>query len=147
MKDGNKLLTKKRQALSTRETLCRLIAFVVVVLTVTIIMQTISSTHSITESNTSVDIREYERLLGRAKELTKQYTELAGKHSLPDGIPAGLRTVDRNAQSKVNMVVTNKENLLSNLASSSSIKTDLILGMAQDTDAKNLVSRTLYDQL
>jgi len=77
----------------------------------------------------AIHIKEYEALLIRAKELTDKYKNLASGATVPSVVSP---TVSAGG---------GLGNLRSSYLHSGSVveKTDLVLGMAQDTDPKNLV--------
>lgn len=151
MNGSHKQATKKGKSLSRGELFCLVLVVSALILAVGALLRGHFSTTHTGGIDASVDIGEYERLLVRAKELTKQYAALAG----PQGqvLRAGASTQTALAdQRQLPTSVLTRPSLLqtedlhqhgqspSMIVQSNSAQTDLILGMAQDTDAKNLVS-------
>mmetsp|Transcript_25763 Transcript_25763/g.42987 ORF Transcript_25763/g.42987 Transcript_25763/m.42987 type:complete len:551 (-) Transcript_25763:52-1704(-) len=85
--------------------------------------------------NTEVD--EYKHLLLRAKELTRKYKSLTGATSLPDELTLKASV---NLNMEPNPVTTEDSFKLErrNNPFEKGASSDLVLGMAQDTDSKNL---------
>ena len=125
-------------------------------------------------ANPVVNVKEYEHLLSRAKELTSKYKALTGLQALPSDLTFNTITQNKQvltADASVSKLSSSFDSLsmhprvpltgsagthiggVTTGAVASAVTTvtaaasdDLVLGMAQDTDAKNLVS-TLNDMM
>jgi hypothetical protein len=80
---------------------------------------------------------EYAALLRRAKALTAKYSELTGR-DVPEQLNQNLKTVAEQRPASPGAVSG-----LANAIFNRGANKDLVIGMAQDTDAKNFVSRPL----
>lgn len=84
----------------------------------------------------SINIKDYEALLARAKALTIKYKELSLSTGAPPASSDGAQQQLQIPAAQPNSAYLRSLNSPSQLTAS---KADLILGMAQDTDPKNLV--------
>lgn len=116
----------KKKRLSSQSTLFLVVVTCVVMF---VIFGLFSYQRDERSATDSIHLREYEALLVRAKELTDKYKNLAGTIVPPTvSTSAGighLRSLDKPSGGSVD-------------------KADLVLGMAQDTDPKNLVMSYIF---
>jgi hypothetical protein len=88
---------------------------------------------------------DYEALLRRAKALTSKYQELTGRSDLPHDLTPSTAIVQSTEHTnpsigqQQNSQIPPKSSAGAGAGASSSA--DLVIGMAQDTDPKNFVSR------
>ena len=143
MKDSSRPPSKSKRGSSQISSLTVLIVGIVLLVVVGYICK-MNSTPS-TFSSPKVDLSEYERLLNRAKELTTKYKDLTGGTILPEelqqryAVKAAATTGDA-AVIPSTAVLPIGTSITANAKAKATATRDLVLGMAQDTDPKNLVS-------
>jgi hypothetical protein len=95
-------------------------------------------------SNT-VDVDKYKQLLLRAQELTKKYKTLTGSDNLPTDLHLSAIQSGVDLENLPKEVVPGviKTAGLPNVAEGTS--RNVVIGMAQDTDSKNLVLTSVYN--
>jgi hypothetical protein len=97
---------------------------------------------------------EYVKLLLRAKELTKRYSDLSSRHGTSPDLSAQVEMATMDREKETHSIVLQAMPLIKQTSGGEDVKTlkasrrsapnsdgdtDLVLGMAQDTDPKNLV--------
>lgn len=84
----------------------------------------------------NADINHYKSLLIKAKELSEKYRRITRSAKLPEHLTFKNENITSSESSFRVSTLVSSRNIVTTINSK-----DLILGMAQDTDAKNLVSK------
>lgn len=139
--------SKRKPMMSTTE--CTLLTFLLFVALLMICAKFWSYSAATTDAVAgAVDIDEYKALLLRANELTKKYKSLTGSGALPVGLSLSIPQIESDTKSPTDSLTTP---VSSSMAKDSTAQThsgseNVVLGMAQDTDSKNLVRCCLFHQ-
>jgi hypothetical protein len=136
--DSTKVVSKrKKQGAGKSFSPPLLIAgLVIIVVTVSVLYYVYNSPQS-GPPESEATTEEYAALLRRAKALTAKYSELTGR-DVPEQLHQNLKTVAEQRPASQGAISG-----LTNAIFNRGANKDLVIGMAQDTDAKNFVSRPL----
>jgi hypothetical protein len=135
--DSTKVVSKRKKQGAGRNFFSSplLIAgLLIIVVTVSVLYYVYSSPQSGPPESEATS-EEYSALLRRAKALAAKYSELTGR-DVPEQLTQNLKTVAEQRPANPGAVSG-----LTNAIFNRGANKDLVIGMAQDTDAKNFVSR------
>jgi DNA replication protein DnaD len=134
---------KTKPYLSTNELIIVIVLIIIMVLMMCTQLFTVQRHDEKLTTENSATVDKYKQLLLRAQELTKKYKVLSGSDTLPTDLSLNV------IQSEVNSVTLSKKPTSGVIKTETTISEaqnigksasrNVVIGMAQDTDSKNLV--------
>lgn len=124
-----------------------LIAILVTICVFTGVLLHLRGSRLAPESNNSTKLstEEYQQLLSKAHQLIKKYKQLRGNSTMPEDLVFKLPyAAQSSASSPQSDTETEKEEEVAQIYALPGSARDAVMGMAQDTDPKNLVSSLLF---